>query len=180
MVQVEFLKIKNQVNKRVNPNSNLPWIKKKMFAQIIWCSTERFQIFSEDNFAIVTYRIVWNPAITTDRNVLFFWCFSERKALIRPLMINKFFVNWSFVIGCLTVGGKTPSLITTLNVMGAFLVLFFTYPWIFNPGNLPRESLFTHTNTISGNSRTGSRGVSCQQMNYLFKVSPWKMSIPVA
>ena len=24
MVQVEFLKIKNQVNKRVNPNSNLP------------------------------------------------------------------------------------------------------------------------------------------------------------
>ena len=34
MVQVEFLKIKNQVNKRVNPNSNLPCIKK-----IIWCSS---------------------------------------------------------------------------------------------------------------------------------------------
>ena len=58
MVQVEFLKIKNQVNKRVNPNSNLPCIKKKMFFQIIWCSSERFQIFSEDNFSIVTYRIV--------------------------------------------------------------------------------------------------------------------------
>ena len=60
MVQVEFLKIKNQVNKRVNPNSNLSCIKKKkkMFAQIIWCSSERFQFFSEDNFAIVTYRIV--------------------------------------------------------------------------------------------------------------------------
>ena len=29
MVQVEFLKIKNQVNNRVNPNSNLSCIKKK-------------------------------------------------------------------------------------------------------------------------------------------------------
>lgn len=29
MVQVEFLKIKNQVNKRVNSNSNLPRVKNK-------------------------------------------------------------------------------------------------------------------------------------------------------
>ena len=46
MVQVEFLKIQNQVNKRVNPNLNLLCIKKtQMFAQIIWCVSERFQMF---------------------------------------------------------------------------------------------------------------------------------------
>ena len=90
LVQVEFLKIQNQMNKRVNPNSNLPCIKEtETFAQIIWCVCERFQMFSEDNFAILTHRIMLNPAMTTDRNVLFFGCFSERKELIRPLMINK-------------------------------------------------------------------------------------------
>ena len=51
--------------------------KNTMFAQITWCVSERFLMF------------FWNPAITTDRKVLFFWCFSERKALFRPLMINK-------------------------------------------------------------------------------------------
>ena len=60
-------------------------------------------------------------------------------------MIKKFFVNWSFVIGCLTVGSKKPLLITTLNVMGT---CSFTYPWIFHMGNLPLESSVTHTNTI--------------------------------
>ena len=49
MVQVEFLKIQNQVrNKRVNPNSNFPCIKKtQMFAQIIWCISEHFKCFSK-------------------------------------------------------------------------------------------------------------------------------------
>ena len=32
---------------------------------------------------------------------------------------------WSLVIGCLTVGSKAPLLITTLNDMGAFFVLFY-------------------------------------------------------
>ena len=31
--------------------------------------------------------------------------------------------SWSFMIGCLTVGGKKPLLITTINVIGAFFVL---------------------------------------------------------
>ena len=32
---------------------------------------------------------------------------------------------WSLVIGCLTVGSKTPLLITRLNDVGAFFVLFY-------------------------------------------------------
>ena len=66
MVQVEFLKFQNQVNKRVNPNSNLPCKKTQTYAQIIWCVSNDFECFPE---GIVTYRIVRNPAITTDRNL---------------------------------------------------------------------------------------------------------------
>ena len=52
----------------------------------------------------------------------------------------------NLVIGCLTVGSKKPKLITTLNVMGAFYrMFFFTYLWIYNTGNLPREQKSGHT-----------------------------------
>ena len=71
----------------------------------------------------------------------------ERKALIRPLMIKKFFVNWSFVIGCLTVGSKKTLANYHVKCHGRFLCSF-TYPWIFHVGNLPLESPVTHTNTI--------------------------------
>ena len=64
MFQVEFLKIQNQVNK------------------IIWHGVQAkgFKCFSEDNFTIVTYWIVRNPVITTDRNVLLFLFLGKKGA----------------------------------------------------------------------------------------------------
>ena len=51
MVQVEFLKIKNQVNKRVNPNSNLPCIKKqKCFFRLSGVQANDFKFFLKTIF----------------------------------------------------------------------------------------------------------------------------------
>lgn len=56
------------------------------------------------------------------------------------------------MIGCLTVGSKAPLLITTLNDMGAFFVLFYLSidigHWKFTAGKLR-----SHTITISCGKR---------------------------
>ena len=75
MVQVEFLKFQNQVNRRVNPNSNLP-CKNTTFAQIIWCVSKRFQM--------ILWRQFWNQSeilpSKKDHNVSFFWfCWKEKR-----------------------------------------------------------------------------------------------------
>ena len=81
-----------------------------------------------------------NPAITTDHNVLFFWCCWKDRRSVGPWWWPRFFVNWSFVIGCLTVGIKTPLLhvITTLS-WALSLFIFFRIHVLCNTGSLPRE-----------------------------------------
>ena len=64
--------------------------------------------------------MVRNPAIKTDRSELFFSCCLERKALIRPLMINKILCQLKIVEirdWLPYRGQQNPLLITTLNVM---------------------------------------------------------------
>ena len=71
MVQVEFLKFPNQVNKGVNLHLNLPGKKIQTFAQIIWCVSKR------------------------DRNVLFFWCcWKERLLMTNQILCQMELRDW--------------------------------------------------------------------------------------
>ena len=82
------------MNKLVNPNLNLPSKKYKRSLKISVVCANDFKCFSEDNFEIVTYRIMRNSAITRDHKVLFFLVFLERKALIWPILIKKILCQW--------------------------------------------------------------------------------------
>ena len=81
------------------------------------------------------------------------------------------------MIGSRTLGIKTP-LQLTVNVMGASCDLF-TYTWIFNMGNLPREMLVTLLNTVSRGRTAISHGKSaaCSRTYY---ISHFKRSVALS
>ena len=128
-------------------------------AQIIGCvskgSANDFKCFSEDNFELSAKPCHYKRSQRVILLVLL-----ERKALIRPLMIKKILCQLE-LRDWLSYRGqqKTPANYH-VKCDGRFLCSFFTYPWIFNTGNFPRESLVTHTNTISRGKRVIYQGKS--------------------
>ena len=73
-----------------------------------------------------------------------------------PLMLTPMFPE-AFSCWCLMknpdrfscLGYPNTPAINHVKCHGRFLVLFFTYPWIFYSGNIPRESSVAYTNKIS-------------------------------
>ena len=130
MVQVQFLMFQNQVNKRVNSNSILPCKKKtktknkqtNVCSNCLVCN-QKFQMLSEDNFKIVTYPTVPSGYHNRSQRVILL-VILEGKALIRPLMINKFLCQLSFCDLLSYLGQQKTVPKYHVNVMSAFFILF--------------------------------------------------------